>query len=97
VTPAAIRRRELRVRRNGAALARLTDGSAPGQDPALPVPFLCECVCEGCQSFAVLPLDAYRTLRDRAGHFVVCPGHERPELEHALERGADHVVVAARA
>jgi hypothetical protein len=64
-----------------------------------PVPvydLICECGDSNC--LRVLSID--RTIYDQIvatpTHFVVLPGHERPEFEHIIDARQTHVVVQPR-
>jgi hypothetical protein len=55
---------------------------------------LCECGEEGgCGQRVRVPLDAYEHVRAQDDRFVVKPGHETPDLEHAVEWTEDYVIV----
>ena len=56
--------------------------------------FLCECGEEGgCGKRVRVPLDVYERVRSQDDRFVVRPGHETPEIEHAIEWTNMYVVV----
>ncbi|MDQ2968831.1 MAG: hypothetical protein M3R37_11000 [Actinomycetota bacterium] len=56
--------------------------------------FLCECGEEGgCGLRVRVPLDVYDRVRAQDDRFVVRPGHETPEIEHAIEWTDAYVVV----
>ena len=58
------------------------------------VEFMCECGEEGgCGRRVRVPLDVYERVRSQDDRFVVRPGHETPEIEHAVEWTDDYVVV----
>jgi hypothetical protein len=58
------------------------------------VEFMCECGEEGgCGERVSVPLDVYERVRQQDDRFVVRPGHETPEIEHAVEWTDDYVVV----
>jgi hypothetical protein len=58
------------------------------------VDFLCECGEDGgCGRRVRVPLDVYERVRSQNDRFVVRPGHETPEIEHAVEWTDDYVVV----
>jgi hypothetical protein len=55
---------------------------------------MCECgVDGGCGERLRIPLAAYETVRQQDDRFVVRPGHETPELEHAIDWTDDYVIV----
>lgn len=58
------------------------------------VDFLCECGEEGgCGQRVRVPVDVYHRVRSQDDRFVVRPGHETPEIEHAVEWAESYVVV----
>jgi len=58
------------------------------------IEFMCECgVDGGCGERISVPLQVYEHVRAQDDRFVVRPGHETPELEHAIEWTDDYVVV----
>lgn len=58
------------------------------------VEFLCECGEEGgCGKRVRVPIDVYEHVRQQDDRFVVLPGHETLEIEHAVEWTDDYVVV----
>jgi hypothetical protein len=68
--------------------------SAQGWSPDGRIEFLCECGEEGgCGERVRVPLDVYERVRSQDDRFVVRPGHENPEIERAVERTDDYVVV----
>jgi len=68
--------------------------NAQAWSPDGTVEFLCECGQEnGCGQRVRVPVDVYERVRSQDDRFVVRPGHETPELEHAVEWTDDYVVV----
>ena len=58
------------------------------------VDFLCECGDEGgCGQRVRVPVAVYERVRSQSDRFVVRPGHETPEIEHAVEWTDTYVVV----
>ena len=58
------------------------------------VELMCECgVAGGCGESVRMPLSAYERVRQQDDRFVVRPGHETPELEHAVDWTDDYVIV----
>ena len=58
------------------------------------VDFLCECGDEGgCGQRVRVPTDVYERVRSQDDRFIVRPGHETLEIEHAVEWTEDYVVV----
>jgi hypothetical protein len=52
-----------------------------------------ECSNVGCDLRLPLTLAAYERVRADGTHFVVASGHELPEIESVIFRGADYQVV----
>jgi hypothetical protein len=57
------------------------------------VPLVCECADPGCGHRIDTPLDDYEQAREDGAHFVVAPGHERPELERVLRTAPGYRIV----
>jgi hypothetical protein len=55
--------------------------------------FLCECSDPTCAVRISLTLAEYEHIRANSTRFVLAPGHIASEIEHALVRARDHVVV----
>jgi hypothetical protein len=56
--------------------------------------FYCECGEDGgCGERIRMSLEAYERVRAQDDRFAVKPGHETPELERAVERTDDYVIV----
>ena len=67
---------------------------AQAYSPDGTVDFMCECGEDGgCGQRVRVPVDVYERVRSQDDRFVVRPGHETPELEHAVEWADDYVVV----
>jgi hypothetical protein len=67
---------------------------AEARSPDGTTDFLCECGEEGgCGQRVRVPLDVYERVRSQDDRFVVRPGHETPEIEHAVEWSDGYVVV----
>jgi hypothetical protein len=71
-------------------IVRLLDASQEA------VEFLCECPSRDCVATVRLTLDEYEAVRRSPTHFVVRDGHEVPEIERVVGRGAGHSVVEKR-
>jgi hypothetical protein len=54
---------------------------------------VCECGALDCTERFLITSDEYRGLRQDVHRFAVVPGHERPELERAIEQRAGYTVV----
>jgi hypothetical protein len=57
------------------------------------VEFLCECVDIECLTRVNLSVETYEQVRSDAAHFVLTPGHERPDVEDVIERHPGYVIV----
>jgi hypothetical protein len=55
--------------------------------------FVCECADAHCTHRVSADLGDYEEVRSDATHFLVTPGHEKPQVERVVERGNEHVVV----
>jgi hypothetical protein len=58
--------------------------------------FMCECSDLSCTDALEMSEAEYTRIRKAASHFLVFPGHERPESERVVERTGRFVVVANR-
>jgi len=54
---------------------------------------VCECGALDCTDRFLITSDEYRAVRQDVHRFAVVPGHERPELERAIERRDTYTVV----
>jgi hypothetical protein len=54
---------------------------------------LCECGEESCISTLVISVRDYKRLRLESSRFVVCEGHEFPDIERVVERTHEYLVV----
>ena len=58
------------------------------------IDLLCECGEEGgCGQRVRVPAPVYERVRSQSDRFIVRPGHETPEIEHAVEWTDTYVVV----
>jgi hypothetical protein len=55
--------------------------------------FVCECADPQCAHRVTAELDDYESLREEPTHFLVAPGHDKPEIERVVERNDDYDVV----
>jgi hypothetical protein len=55
--------------------------------------FLCECADVGCAERMVVPIRAYRNVRENGRRFLLLPGHENPAVEQVVERQPAYFVV----
>jgi len=81
-----------RVARNQATLRALNEGIDAERADGV-IAFRCECGLLGCNRLIPLRRDQYEAVRGNARRFVIAPGHVVAELEHEVERHADHAVV----
>ena len=54
---------------------------------------VCECSHRDCLAGFEVEPDAYRAVRSYPLRFLLCPGHEQPDIEHVVERTGSYVVV----
>jgi hypothetical protein len=57
------------------------------------VDFICECADPHCAHRITADLAEYEQVRKDPTHFLVAPGHSRPEVERVVELGPDYRVV----
>jgi hypothetical protein len=55
--------------------------------------FICECSNLDCTLRLPLTLSLYEAARSDPATFIVAPGHELPEIEDVIERGAGYQMV----
>jgi hypothetical protein len=67
-------------------------GQWPGEEDA-PVGFRCECAQLGCNEIVELSVHEYESVRTNPRHFIVLPGHERPDEEVVIETRPGYLVV----
>jgi hypothetical protein len=58
-----------------------------------PAEFLCECVLTECLERVSITTTIYEEVRSNPAHFVLVPGHERPDIEFVVAAGEGYVVV----
>lgn len=63
------------------------------QAPDETLPFVCECGRRDCGATVEVTLGDYERVRSDSTCFVLMPGHEMPDLETVVDRGAGFVVV----
>jgi hypothetical protein len=89
--------REERLAKNEALFRdvneRVREISGDSWSVSEPVEFLCECVLTDCLERVVLPLPAYEEVRADPTHFVLLPGHQRPDIESVVAAGDGYLVV----
>jgi hypothetical protein len=81
-----------RVALNQATLRMLNEG-IDGERADGVIAFRCECGQLGCNRLIPLGRAEYEAVRLNARRFVIAPGHVVAELEHEVERHAEHAVV----
>jgi hypothetical protein len=98
--PRSLRERLTRQARNEALFREVNERiaqlgeRAQAYSPDGTVDFMCECGDDGgCGQRVRVPVDVYERVRAQDDRFLVRPGHETPELEHAIEWTDDYVVV----
>ncbi len=85
-----------RLARNEDMFRDVNEGIVRGQwpgDQASPIGFRCECARLGCNVLVALTLAEYERVRASPRSFVIVHGHELPEVEVVVERGAHYSVV----
>lgn len=77
------------LRRVNQAIER---GSWPGEDGNV-VRMRCECGRFDCNKFLRIRVRDYQQMRSNPRRFVLCEGHETPDIEKVVRRHADYVIV----
>ena len=57
------------------------------------IEFLCECVDVECLARIDLAVETYEQVRSDPAHFVLVPGHERPDVEDVVDTHPGYVIV----
>jgi len=55
--------------------------------------FVCECADPQCSHRVSAELEDYEEVRSEPTHFLLAPGHHRPEVERVVERTGEFEVV----
>ena len=55
--------------------------------------FICECADPACAHRMTADLEDYEDVRAEATHFLLAPGHHKPEVERLVERTDEFDVV----
>ena len=63
-------------------------------DSAGPMEIVCECTDKDCTATIILEREEYDRARSDPTHFLVVPGHERPEVERVVHQSERSVTVA---
>ncbi len=74
-------------------LQRLEERLGPDSEVA---EFVCECADEACIEKVTVPVDVYERVRSNPRQFLLCPGHQRPELEELVSASDDYLIVEKR-
>lgn len=57
------------------------------------IPFVCECGEATCTAILELTVAQYESIRADSRRFVVCAGHEQPDVETVVAHEGGHAVV----
>jgi hypothetical protein len=57
------------------------------------LPLICECANTGCTTIIEVEHGTFEAVRKNPLRFLVAPGHERPDVETVVGRGATYVIV----
>jgi hypothetical protein len=88
-----------RIARNEAVFRRVNEALRTGRWPDPETAgdaFRCECAQLGCTRLIELTNAEYERVRAHPRRFLLAPGHEIPEAETVVERGAGYIVVEKR-
>jgi hypothetical protein len=55
--------------------------------------FICECADPQCAHRVSAELEEYEDVRSEPTHFLLAPGHHKPEVEYVVERTAEFDVI----
>jgi hypothetical protein len=87
-------RRDAQLAANEALLREVNETVAEvATTTADPILFLCECVDEFCAESIALTCAQYERVRAVSEHFIVTPGHFRPDIERIFEQHRDYWIV----
>ena len=90
---------EHRLAANEAVFRKINEAIESGKTPAEPgslAAFRCECARLGCNDLIELTFGEYEHVRSHPRRFFVSPGHERPEIETAVEIHPGYLVIEKR-
>jgi hypothetical protein len=89
--------RERRIGRNEALFREVNDRiervAETMQVTTNTIQIICECGNQSCTEQLTVPVTEYERIRSDSELFFVRNGHERPEMEHVVERHGDYNVV----
>lgn len=54
---------------------------------------VCECADDACTQRLTVDPGTYKRVRQQPRHFLVIPGHERPEIERVIETHGAYFIV----
>lgn len=54
---------------------------------------VCECADDTCTQRLTVDPGTYRRVREQPRHFLVIPGHEKPEIERIVETRVPYLIV----
>lgn len=57
------------------------------------VPFVCECGAASCTAPVEITVADWERIHKKPTHFVVCQGHQLPEIERVIDEHGDYLVV----
>jgi hypothetical protein len=67
-------------------------GQWPGEEDRVTA-YRCECAQAGCNRLIELTPREYDGVRAESRHFLVVPGHERPDVETVIKKTSGYLVV----
>jgi hypothetical protein len=91
----AIRNEEL-FREVNLNIAKLEDQARRTDDPAEPLPLICECAHTRCSASIEVDAETFKRVRETPLRFFVAEGHEELDVEDVVERRKGYLIVEKR-
>ena len=79
------------------SIAERVKDIAPGDSGnSVNLHFKCECSELNCSKIVTLRIDTYQRITKQVGQFIVFPTHEQLDIETAVERSPEYLIVEKR-
>jgi hypothetical protein len=85
--------REERLAANEARFRDINEGAEGRRRETNAGRYVCECANASCVSWIVVDTATYMEVRSNPRHFLVLPGHEKPDIEAVVKETDDYNVV----